>query len=190
MAETTKDVINNEEQMAKAGQEKNPEPVANPTDSGNKAEEKQPTVQELMVEIAKLRRQRDTNASDAAEWKRKFRETQSAEEKASEEKAEREAQRQAEYEALVRKDRIHDLTETFMDQGYSKELAKRAAASLVDGDNDALLECQKQFNETLIATEREKWIASRPEINAGTGSATENDPFLAGFNSVPTRFGH
>ena len=127
---------------------------------------------------------------EGADWKKKFRETQSAEEKASAEKAEREAQRQAEYEALVRKDKIHDLTETFMDQGYGKELAKKAAASLVDGDNDTLLECQKQFNAQLIAGEKEKWIASRPEINAGTGNAAETDPFLAGFNSVPTRFGH
>ena len=77
-----------------------------------------------------------------------------------------------------------------MDQGYSKELARKAATSWVDNDKDTLLECQKQFNAQLIASEKEKWIASRPEINAGTGNATENDPFLAGFDSVPTRFGH
>ena len=187
MAETVKDINTTDVNTEQANE---PEKTAAPTPTETKAEEKQPTVQELMVEIAKLRRQKDQNASEAADWKRKFRETQSAEEKASEEKAEREAQRQAEYEALVRKDKIHDLTETFMDQGYGKELAKKAAASLVDGDNDTLLECQKQFNAQLIAGEKEKWIASRPEINAGTGNAAETDPFLAGFNSVPTRFGH
>ena len=182
MADTTNEVKDTTTMDTTANQ--NPEPAVPASDK--KEEKPEPTVQELMVEIAKLRREKDKNASEAADWKKRFRETQSAEEKASAEKAEREAQRQA----LVRKDKIHDLTETFMDQGYGKELAKKAAASLVDGDNDTLLECQKQFNAQLIAGEKEKWIASRPEINAGTGNATENDPFLAGFNSVPTRFGH
>ena len=186
MADTTNEVKDTTTMDTTANQ--NPEPAVPASDK--KEENPEPTVQELMVEIAKLRREKDKNASEAADWKKKFRETQSAEEKASAEKAEREAQRQAEYEALVRKNQIHDLTENFMDQGYSKELARKAATSWVDNDKDTLLECQKQFNAQLIASEKEKWIASRPEINAGTGNATENDPFLAGFNSVPTRFGH
>ena len=186
MADTTNEVKDTTTMDTTANQ--NPEPAVPASDK--KEEKPEPTVQELMVEIAKLRREKDKNASEAADWKKKFRETQSAEEKASAEKAEREAQRQAEYEALVRKNQIHDLTENFMDQGYSKELARKAATSWVDNDKDTLLECQKQFNAQLIASEQEKWIASRPEINAGTGNATENDPFLAGFNSVPTRFGH
>ena len=184
MADTTNEVKHTTTRDTTANQ--NPEPAVPASD--RKEEKPEPTVQELMVEIAKLRREKDKNASEAADWKKRFRETQSAEEKASAEKAEREAQRQAEYDELVRKNKIHGLTETFMDQGYSKELAKKAAASLVDGDNDTLLECQKQFNAQLIAGEKEKWIASRPEINAGTGNATEIDPFLAGFDSVPTRF--
>ena len=186
MADTNNEVKDTTTMDTTANQ--NPEPAVPASDK--KEEKPEPTVQELMVEIAKLRREKDKNASEAADWKKKFRETQSAEEKASAEKAEREAQRQAEYEELVRKNQIHDLTENFMDQGYSKELARKAATSWVDNDKDTLLECQKQFTAQLIAGEKEKWIASRPEINAGTGNATETDPFLAGFNSVPTRFGH
>ena len=185
MADTTNEVKDTTTMDTTANQ--NPEPAVPASDK--KEEKPEPTVQELMVEIAKLRREKDKNASEAADWKKKFRETQSAEEKASAEKAEREAQRQAEYEALVRKNQIHDLTENFMDQGYSKELARKAATSWVDNDKDTLLECQKQFNAQLIASEKEKWIASRPEINAGTGPAEEEDPFIKGFNSVPTRFG-
>ena len=185
MADTNNEVKDTIDTTAPVG---NPEPVA-PEKDTDKPEKPEPTVQELMVEIAKLRREKDKNASEAADWKRKFRETQSAEEKASAEKAEREAERQAAYEELVRKDKIHDLTENFMDQGYGKELAKKAASAWVDGDKDTLLECQKQFNAQLIASEKEKWIASRPEINAGTGPAEEEDPFIKGFNSVPTRFG-
>lgn len=185
MADTNNEVKDTTTMDTTANQ--NPEPAVPASDK--KEEKPEPTVQELMVEIAKLRREKDKNASEAADWKKKFRETQSAEEKASAEKAEREAQRQAEYEELVRKNQIHDLTENFMDQGYGKELARKAATSWVDNDKDTLLECQKQFNAQLIASEKEKWIASRPEINAGTGPAEEEDPFIKGFNSVPTRFG-
>ena len=79
MADTNNEVKDTTTMDTTANQ--NPEPAVPASDK--KEEKPEPTVQELMVEIAKLRREKDKNASEAADWKKKFRETQSAEEKAS-----------------------------------------------------------------------------------------------------------
>lgn len=137
-----------------------------------KEEEKKPTIDELMVEVAKLRRQADKNASEAKEWKDKYRSTLSEKEVMDAEKAEAMAQRDAEFESMKKTLQINELTENFMDLGYPKELAKKAATSQVEGDTSALLAYQKQFQEQ----QRKKWekdfLATRPEINVGSGSGT------------------
>lgn len=131
--------------------------------------EKQPDVQELMVEIAKLKRQADKNASEAKEWKEKFRSTQSEKEILDAEKAEAQAKRDEEFADMKRRLEINDLAENFMDLGYSKDLAKKAATAQIDGDTAALLGFQKQFNELQKKNWEEEFIASRPEINVGSG---------------------
>ena len=130
----------------------------------------EPSAQELMVEIAKLKRMVDKNASEAKEWKEKFRSTQSEKEVLDAEKAEAEAKRTEEFEQMKKTIQIHDLTENFMDLGYSKELAKKAATAQVDGDTQALLSIQKQFQENQKKTWEADFLASRPDINIGGGS--------------------
>lgn len=149
-----------------------PKEEAKETKVEPKEEEKKPTIDELMVEVAKLRRQADKNASEAKEWKDKYRSTLSEKEVMDAEKAEAMAQRDAEFESMKKTLQINELTENFMDLGYPKELAKKAATSQVEGDTSALLAYQKQFQEQ----QRKKWekdfLATRPEINVGSGSGT------------------
>lgn len=136
-----------------------------------KPEEKnEPNVNELMVEIAKLKRMVDKNASEAKEWKEKFRSTQSEKEILDAEKAEAQAKRDEEYEMMKRTIKVHDLTENFMDLGYPKDLAKKAAESQVDNDTESLLTIQKQFQEQQKKTWEHDFLASRPDINVGSGS--------------------
>lgn len=132
--------------------------------------EKQPDVQELMVEIAKLKRQADKNASEAKEWKEKFRSTQSEKEILDAEKAEAQAAKDAEFEEMKKTIAIHDLAENYMDLGYNKDLAKKAATAQVEGDTNALLGFQKQFQEAQKKTWEEDFIKSRPEVNIGGGN--------------------
>lgn len=132
--------------------------------------ENEPSSQELMVEIAKLKRMVDKNASEAKEWKEKFRSTQSEKEVMDAEKAEAEAKRAEEFESMKKTIQIHDLTENFMDLGYSKDLAKKAATAQVDGDTQALLNIQKQFQEGQKKAWEADFLASRPDINIGGGS--------------------
>ena len=146
-------------------------------------------LQDALVEIAKLKKSFDKAASEASDYKKKYNATLSEQEQANIAKAEAEAEKDERLKALERKDRVHDLTENFMDLGYSKEQAKQAAEAQYDGDTETLFKIQKQVQDAQLKSKEAEWLASRPEINAGKGSSEEQDSFIKGFNSVPTRFG-
>lgn len=59
-------------------------------------------------------------------------------------------------------------------QGMNAEMAEKAAEAEVSGDMDALATIQKQHTDFLLKEEKSKWMATRPQVNAGTGD--ENVP--------------
>lgn len=148
------------------------EPATKDASKEQKPVETEPSSQDLMVEIARLKRMVDKNASEAKEWKEKFRSTQSEKEILDAEKAEAQAKRDEEFESMKRTIKVHDLTENFMDLKYPKDLAKKAAEAQVDGDTETLLTIQKQFQEQQKKTWESEFLASRPDINIGGGSNT------------------
>ena len=122
---------------------------------------------EVLVDNAKLKRQNDKYSSEAADWKKKYRSTQSEKEVLDAEKAEAEAKKDERLAELERKDKIHDLTENFMDLGYSKEDAKKAAAAQFDGDADTLMALQREFTKAQIEAEKQKILSELPQPNIG-----------------------
>lgn len=131
----------------------------------------EPTVQELMVELAKLKRAQEKAASEAADYKKKWQSSLSEKEQADMAKAEAQAKKDEEFESLKRQVRVNELTENFMDLGYGKEIARRAANAQADGDTATLLTIQKQFQESQKKAWETEFLKNRPEINAGTGNA-------------------
>lgn len=122
---------------------------------------------QLMVEKAKADRQSDKNAKEAKEWKEKYRSTQTEKEVMDAEKAEAMAQRDAEFESMKKKIQVQDLTENYMDMGYPKELAKKAALAQADGDTHTLLETQKAFNDAQKKAWETEFLKNRPDVNIG-----------------------
>lgn len=142
-----------------------------PEESKDKPDDSQPSIQDLLVENARLKREKDKNASEAAEWKKKFRATQSEKERADEQKAEAEAAKEQRLEQLEREVKVRDLVENFMELGYAKDLAKQAAEAQVDGDTDLLLKIQKSVSEAQKKAWEADFLKNRPEINAGAGQS-------------------
>ncbi|MBR4590637.1 MAG: hypothetical protein IKO36_08285 [Bacteroidaceae bacterium] len=126
--------------------------------------------QTLMNEVAKLKKASDKNASEAAEFKKKYRETLSAQEQASEEKAEAEAEREEQFKKLLRENQIAKYVRQYMKQGYKEELAQKAAEAMYDGDTDALFNAQTEATGEIIKAKEREWLKSRPDVNAGTGT--------------------
>ena len=150
-------------------------------------EKEQPSVQDLMVEIAKLKRKADKASSEAADWKKKFRATQSVQEIADAEKAEVEAKRQEENEAMRRELNILKLEKSYLGMGFTVDEASRMAVAETDNEMDTKMKILAEVETRKQKDFEAEFIKSRPEINAGS-SNDEEDPFIKGFKSVKTRF--
>lgn len=147
------------------------EPKGNPEDSPQDEKSLNEQLQSALVEMAKLRRQLDKTSSEAADYRRKWKDSLTETERASQEKAEAEAARQAEFDEMKRRLAINDLVSEYMDREFPKDIATKIATARYDGDNDTVNVIEKQMDEV----KRKKWEAdflkSRPDINAGTGTA-------------------
>lgn len=150
-------------------------------------EDKVPDAQDLLLEIAKLKRTNDKLSSEAADYKRKWKDTLSTQEKASMEKAEAEAARDEHMKQLEREVAVFKSEKSFVLLGYSEEQAHNAAIAQYDHDTDTLFKIQKEVQDGLIKKQQEEWLKTRPPVQTGGGSEPE-DLFLKGFNSVKQRY--
>lgn len=152
-----------------------------------------PTVEELMAQLAQERAEKEKYkvslnkaSSEAAEYKKKFREKQTAKEQ--EEEAIREQQEQ--HEKYV-KDIETELatikaTKRYMGLGMPEDLAAETAKAEIEGDSEAVTANMKKFMDKMLKTKEAEWLKSRPPVNAGNGEDGDDkkDPFLTGFNSL------
>lgn len=134
-------------------------------------------VQSLMTENAKLKKTSDKNASEAAKFKRQYRETLTAQEQASQDKAEKEAERQEQFEKLLRENKINKYTRQYMGLGYTEAQAEKAATAKADGDEDTLFTIQQEVQKALINAAKNEWMRTRPEVNAGTQQTVTAEQF-------------
>ena len=163
-----------------------PEEIKNETNAENSqtnepASKPEPTVQDLMNEIAKLKRGLDKASSEAADYKNKWKSSMTEQEKASQEKAEREAEREERYNALLRENGINKFAKNFMALGYSEAQAEQAATAQYDGDTDSLFKIQSEVQTGLLKAKEAEMLKNRPPVSAGVGDGAGEDPFLKGF---------
>lgn len=167
--------------------EEDVKPQDNPAEPDAKLQEneKEPSVQELMTELAKVKRAQEKAASEAAAYKKKYNDKLSEKEKIDEEKAEREAEREEQFQQLLRENKINKLEKSYLALGYTEDEAAKMAVAEVDEDFDAKLKIQKAVQERKKKEYEAEWKKSIPNINAGTGEDEQKeDPFLKGFSSV------
>ena len=138
-----------------------------------KAETKtEPNVQELMTEIAKLKRAADKASSEAAEFKKKYRESLSEVEKASMEKAEKEAAREEEFNQLRRENSINRLEKQYMQLGFTADEAARMAVAETDGDQETKIKIMSEVDGRKKKQYEAEFFASRPDVNVGGGASS------------------
>lgn len=144
----------------------------------NSSETKQPTpaelqaqIQKLMVENAKLKRSNDKNSSEAADFKRKWKESLSEVEQANLEKAEKEAERDAQFDEMKKALEIYKAKDEFVMQGYTADEAQRAAVAVSENDKDEIRKIQGQVLERKVKERTAEILKSRPDIRTGTSDA-------------------
>ena len=155
-------------QSEPAGQEADGNSQSEP--AGQEQKKKEPTVQELMVELAKVKKAQEKAASEAATYKKKYNEKLSEKEKIDLEKAEREAEKEEQFQQLVRENKINKLEKYYLGElKYTPEEASKMAVAEVDEDFDAKIKIQLAVDKRKRKEYEAEFIKSRPQLNAGAG---------------------
>lgn len=158
-------------------------------DPDNKPEEKEPTVEELMAQLAQERAnsaklQNDYNkaSSEAANYRKQLKAKQTAEEQEEEAKKEAEEEHKKYVKGLEDTIRMTNATNRYLAIGMSAEMAKDTAKAELENDMEKVTENMSKFKDASIKAAESEWLKSRPEVNAGQGEGEETDLFLKGFN--------
>ena len=136
-------------------------------------------IAKLTAQLNAYKKSVDKATSDASEWKKRYRATLDEKTKLDEEKIERETAREQEYQELKKKVAISDMKATFLDLGYSKEMAEQAANAQYENDFTELTKIQKAFIESERKASVAKYMKTQPVPPAGNEG--DVDPFLAAF---------
>ena len=137
------------------------------------------TIQQQMVEIAKLKRALDKASSDVADYKKKYNATLSEQERASQEKAEEQARRDERLAELERENSIHKFTESYLDLGYDKESAIAAATAQVDNDVETLFKLQKKILDEKVLAKEQELIKDMPRATTGKYASLTKEQIMA-----------
>ena len=106
--------------------------------------------------------------SEAAEWKRQFREKQTEQERAEAERAEREKAVEEELRGLRRDKTVSNYVAQCLALGYDKELAIRAAEAMADNNAAEIMACQQEFLDTKKKELEANALNRQPTLTSGT----------------------
>lgn len=157
-----------------AGNENETKPEAANKNEENQEKKDAPDMQELLNRIATLERKADKASAEAADYKKKWKDSLSSQEQASIEKAEAEAEREEKFNQLLRENSINKLEKTYLGLGYLAEEAEKMAAAEYDGDLETKTKIMREVDARKKKEFEAEFLKSRPEINAGAGGENPN----------------
>ncbi|MBO7205143.1 MAG: hypothetical protein J6V08_01850 [Candidatus Methanomethylophilaceae archaeon] len=105
--------------------------------------------------------------SEAAEWKRQFREKQTEQERAEAERVEREKAVEEELRGLRRDKAVSGFLAQCVTLGYDNDLALRAAEAMADGNAAEILACQQEFIEAKTKQIEANALNKQPGLTTG-----------------------
>lgn len=127
-------------------------------------------------EVKNLKESLSKANSQAAEWKRQFREKQTEQERAEAERAEREKAVEEELASLRRDKSVSGYVAQYLALGYSAELAQKAAEATADGNAAGIMECQQEFLSVKTQEIEAAALNKQPKLTAGaTPTSTKAD---------------
>ena len=105
--------------------------------------------------------------SEAAEWKRQYKEKLTEAERAEQDRAEKEKAMLDELETLRRDQTVSKLEAQYLAAGYSPELATASAKAQADGDTATVLANQLAFIEATRKDLEAKALGQQPGLSVG-----------------------
>ncbi len=119
-------------------------------------------------EVTNLKEALSKANSQAAEWKRQFREKQTEAERAEAERAEREKAVEDELRQLRRDKTVSGYIAQCLALGYTQDLAVRAAEAMADGNNADIFACQQEFLEMKQKEIEANALNKQPTLTVGS----------------------
>lgn len=126
-----------------------------------------PEVKDNSDEVTKLKSALSKANSDAAEWKRQFREKQTEQERAEAERKEHEAAVEEELKSLRREKTVSGYLAQCLSLGYEKELAVEAAEAMADNNAAKIIECQQKFIDAKTKEIEANALNKQPTLSVG-----------------------
>lgn len=127
-----------------------------------------PTPKDNSEEVKNLKESLSKANSQAAEWKRQFREKQTEAERAEAERAEREKAVEEELKSLRRDKSVSGYVAQCLALGYSADLAQKAAEAMADGNTSEIFACQQAFLEAKQKEIEAAALNKQPTLTAGS----------------------
>ena len=118
-------------------------------------------------EVTKLKAALSKANSDAAEWKRQFREKQTEAERAEAERKEHEAAVEDELRTLRRDKTVSGYIAQYLALGYTQELALKAAEATADNDAATIMSCQQEYIEAKTKELEAAALNKQPTLTPG-----------------------
>lgn len=126
------------------------------------------------VELEKYKKTSESNASEASEWKKKYQEKLTDEEKAK-----------LQYEEIVKRNqeleknaKVASFKAEYIRIGYGDDLAKETAEAMANGDMVKVLANQKLYNDELKKNYEIEKLEKTPQPPAGDKKTITKDEFL------------
>ena len=129
--------------------------------------------QDNSAEVTNLKEALSKANSQAADWKRQFREKQTEAERAEAERVEREKAVEEELRNLRRDKTVSGYVAQCLALGYDKDLALRAAEAMADNDAAAILACQQDFLEAKQKELEATALNKQPTLTSGSPPTTQ-----------------
>lgn len=127
------------------------------------------------AEVERLKQAGSKANSQAAEWKKKYNEKLSEEERKKAEDAEALTKMQQELDELRKSKQVSDFKAQYIAQGYSEALASETAQAMADGDTAKVFANGKKFLEEYAKTVKADALKSTPKPPAGSGAGAGLD---------------
>lgn len=116
----------------------------------------------------------DKYASEAAEFRKKYNETLSEQERKEAEKAEADKKRQDEFDKLRREVDVTKHKAKFLELGFEAKLAAETAEALFDGKMDVVFANQAKHQEAMKSAMKAELLKTTPTPPGGTGPIDAN----------------
>lgn len=159
------------------------EPVTDNVDT--KAEEKSPSVDELLAKLAlaeaeksKLKSANDKLSKESAEWKRQQRASMTAEEQKNAEIEER-IKELTERAEMAEKENNHNKAIAAYKNISDGNVVETLIGAISDADHEAIAKIIESEVSKAVKVAQAEWLKTRPSVNNGSGTSMTKEEIMA-----------